>query len=82
MDDEQQEERGGKMDLLAHDNNIIIITIIIVTMNDSEFLKRFIYYFWPCWVFIAAQEKSIAVASLIAEHGLSCSTACSSFPGR
>ena len=33
------------------------------------FFNRFIY-FWLCWVFVAVRGLLIAVASLIAEHGL------------
>ena len=28
------------------------------------------YYFWLCWVFVAVRGLLIAVASLVAEHGL------------
>ena len=39
------------------------------------FLKKFIYfilfiYFWPCWVFVVVHGLLIAVAFLVAEHGL------------
>ena len=31
----------------------------------------FIFKFWLCWVFVAVRGLLIAVASLVAEHGLS-----------
>ena len=40
-------------------------------LRVAPFIYSFIYYlFWLCWVFVAVRRLLIAVASLVAEHGL------------
>ena len=60
--------------------------ILLIWIIRWIFLKIYLFYFWPHWVFVAARAFSscgeqgllflavcgllIAVASLVAEHGL------------
>ena len=59
-----------------------------LTLQDEVFVFRF-FNFWLCWVLLCTSSfpscgqqglLSIAVASLVVEHGLSCSLAHEIFP--
>ena len=40
-------------------------------LKSCSFFKINLFiYLWPCWVFFAVRGLLIAVASLLAEHGL------------
>ena len=46
-----------------------VVTAKSLIRKVLGFFNKFIY-FWLCWVFLAVRGLLIAVASLVAEHGL------------